>query len=181
MSVSIPNIFKDIVSSLDVNKHVNFKCDTYGKIMQSLETDKKVIDKKNNIYPLVILIHDFEEKYNNESKDFDIDNLNFLICNLSNPNWYAEQRYKNNIDTILNPIYEALISGIASSSYFINNGLISHKKKIDLNTGTNEGKAAYYLPDFLDGIWVKDLSLRAKYQDCSQLNGKSQNGIKIYK
>jgi hypothetical protein len=175
-NINVPAIFKSICTKLNVN----FKCDSYMKVMEQILSDKQVDAKKNLVYPLVILIHDFEEKYNSKDFDFDLSPLSILICNLSTPTFYAEQRYAKNVLPILNPIYLGLLNEIVNSKYFSGNQFVKHTKKIDLNTGTSAGKEAYYLPDYLDGIWIKDLELKVNYQRCANLHTDTTNGIKIY-
>lgn len=99
-------------------------------------------------YPLVLLIHPYTEKkvkYADYVADFRI-----AIVNHTDNNWQSEERYSNNFDDILTPIYEGLINGMCANV----NISRSNPRKIEHDKTDNLYIDGNKMPDKLDGIII---------------------------
>ena len=170
--ISVPTIFEDIVSEVSTNlstdtdldiSQVSFKHGTRMVIQNALINDSlnPTDAVKNGKYPLVCLIHQFDEKpFDRTTAEI---NVQILICNISAPYLNSDQRLDDNYTPILNPIYAELKSVIAGSPYFVGyNQAFSHTKRDLYHTGKEspEGNDGYYLPDCIDGILMDNVTLK---------------------
>ena len=159
MALNIPNIISDIVeqTAFELGTDIQFKHGTWKDIMKRILMENGGVSP-NERFPLVCLVQVFEEKYRADDDYADI-SLTLLICNLSDANWYSEERYTNNFEPVLFPIYDKLMEVINGSQYFVGyKQLFYEHTKID-DLYLPEGDANK-LPEILDGVWVRDLRLR---------------------
>lgn len=171
LPIAIPKLFKNIVSEVatNLNRNVTFKHGTWLHLMKLCADDKSsVASVKNNLYPLVMLIHEFEEKRANGILTTSLD---FVIVTPTDPTLSFEDRYTPNVLPILYPIYAEFMAVVKNSNYFIGNieREFNHTKIDALNIGTNDanGNVAYKLPDYLDGLIIKSLELTINEQQCT--------------
>lgn len=177
LPVSIPLLFEDIVSKvrlallgeLGSGREVQFLHGTYNHIRQRIEAKDKAEGNKQLKYPLIALIHSFEEQVVSDSKKVDV-SLNFLICTETTNQKYSEDRYKDNYEPILYPIYAEFLEQCKRSGYFAQYGDFEHTKVDDLHMGEETGNGAYTLPDVVDGLWIKDLKLKVIPNKCTLLS-----------
>lgn len=170
--ISLPTIFEDIVGQVSANlstdsdldiAQVSFKHGTRMVIQNALIADSMnpTDAVKNGKYPLVCLIHQFDEKpFDRTTAEI---NVQILICNISAPTLNSDQRLDDNYTPILNPIYAELKAVIAGSPYFVGyNQAFSHTKRDLYHTGKEspEGNDGYYLPDCIDGILLDNVVLK---------------------
>jgi len=168
--IVIPRLIQNIVSevSLNLGFGITYKHGSWIHLMNQINDDKKTPSKKNIVYPLVMLIHEFEEKRRDGVLTADLD---IVIVNTSNPYDYYSVRYSENYLPILYPIYAEFMQVISNSSYFLGNSErgFNHTKIDALNMGVNEtnGNVAYKLPDYLDGVVIKKLELTINETNCT--------------
>lgn len=179
LPIAIPNLFSNIVSTLAINlyeqlgnKTVRFKHGTWTELMKELVIEQNGnLTTKLSMYPLICLIHDFEEKYNKGNVNVSLD---FVILTPTTSTKTTSQRYSDNYIPILYPIYAEFMQLISESVYFIGQNQLGYNhSKIDaLHMGQtdNNGNISYRLPDILDGIIVKGLDLTIDKKKCTQYN-----------
>lgn len=119
-------------------------------------------------YPLIILVEDVPQSITADLPNHVYSEMTFtlIICNLSQSTWDAPDRYTNNIEPILLPVYVDLMNAIAESDYF--------EIPLDENIPHNPiyrlawGKEALYgndgdmANDHVDAIEVADIVLKVK-------------------
>ena len=168
--IAIPKLIENIVSevSLNLGFNITYKHGSWIHLMNQINDDKKTPSKKNIVYPLIMLIHEFDEKRNNGVLTADLD---IVIATTSNPNDYYNVRYTKNYLPILYPIYAEFMHVVANSTSFLGNSErgFNHTKIDALNMGVNEtnGNVAYKLPDYLDGLIIKKLELTINETNCT--------------
>lgn len=176
LPIAIPNIFSEIVektkTELDIN--LQFKHGTWLHLLSRLineQNGRQTI--KANMYPLICLIHDFEEKYDADS-GLITTSLDFIILTPSKIDYTSEQRYIENYIPILYPIYAEFMQQIADYYGFIGHySEYPEHTKIDalhIGQSAENGNIAYKLPDILDGIIVKGVSLTIDKAKCTLSN-----------
>ena len=170
--ISVPTIFEELVSQVSANlstdtdlaiSEVYFKHGTRMVIQNALIDDSQNPTDaiKNGKYPLVCLIHQFDEQpLDAVSGEIEVQ---ILICAYSSPYKNSQQRLDDNYTPILNPIYSELRQVISDSPYFFGyNQAFSHTKRDLYHTGKEspEGNDGYYLPDCIDGVLMSGVKLK---------------------
>jgi len=167
--ISIPSIFEAIVSTVSDNlasvtiPQVSFRHGTWIDILDELTVDSNSPDNdvKNKKYPLVCLIHQFDEKpFDAQSEDAE---FTLIIVTRSTATMRTDARYTDNFIPILYPIYAELKQVISDSRYFLGyNQAFSHTKRDLTHAGQESanGNVAYKLPDVLDGLLMANIKLR---------------------
>lgn len=167
--VSIPSIFEAIVSEVSTNlasatiPQVSFRHGTWVDILDELTIDSNSPDDdvKNNKYPLVCLIHQFDENpFDSQSEDAE---FTLIIVTRSTATMRTDERYTANFIPILYPIYAELKQVIFDSMYFLGyNQAFSHTKRDLTHAGQESanGNTAYKLPDVLDGLLMSNIKLK---------------------
>lgn len=180
LPIAIPSLFDEIVSVLADNlytelgnKNVRFKHGTWLELMKELVIEQNGnLTTKLSMYPLICLIHDFEEKYTDKG-NIEV-SLDFVILTPSLATKTPAQRYADNYIPKLYPIYAEFMQLIKDSSYFIGQfgGYNTHSKIDALHMGQtdNNGNIAYKLPEILDGIIIKGLDLTIDKAQCQHNN-----------
>lgn len=184
LPADIPEIISEVVSqtsdnlasyleNLDIglNYGISFKHDTWMKIQDSILVEKQYNETKNKQYPLIMLIEDIQQDVSDRSFNGVKAKLDLLIVCPSKAEYYGEQRRLNSYVPVLRPIYAEFMTELAKhikiKGYLGKNGYYPHQYREMYNMGTNEGKTAYKLPDYLDGIEVRDLDLQfLNLSDC---------------
>lgn len=172
LPVSIPEIFKDIVSTVSANlgtegslsiPYVYFRCETWLELVAHLTVDAKHPNYANTRYPLVALIRNYDEKFTDDNGYADV-SFNLIIVTRSTADKKSQQREDDNYIPILRPIYSELMECIKNSRKFANyfDTMPTHTKTESFLVGRegNRGNTAYSLPDIVDGIIVTDLRLK---------------------
>lgn len=170
--ISVPTIFEELVSQVSANlstdadldiSEVYFKHGTRMVIQNALIDDSQNPTDaiKNGKYPLVCLIHQFDETpFDAITGEIEVQ---ILICAYSSPYKNSQQRLDDNYTPILNPIYSELRQVISDSPYFFGyNQAFSHTKRDLYHTGKEspEGNDGYYLPDCIDGVLMSGVKLK---------------------
>lgn len=150
---------------------ISFKHDTWMKIQDSILVEKQNKNYKNKQYPLIMLIEDIQQDVSDRSFNGVKAKLDLLIVCPSKAEYYGEQRRLNSYVPVLRPIYAEFMTELAKhikiKGYLGKNGYYPHQYREMYNMGTNEGKTAYKLPDYLDGIEIRDLDLQfLNLSDC---------------
>jgi hypothetical protein len=171
LPINFPAVFKSIVEKVQVNindevlvpngfQSLNFIHGSWNYIIGYLSEQSRVnVDR----FPLVALVHDFEESFTAERKEGNLV-CRVVIANLANPNMRSDQRYSQNFVPILYPIYAELLQVIKTSSYFDGyKANIKHTKIEHLHWKENNGNA---LNEFLDGIEIRGMELSPNLPKC---------------
>jgi len=171
-SIQIPALFKKIVQ--DVNTSLvtsyNFLYGPASEIVEQLKDMSKAPTQSAQKYPLIALFTDIVETHDSPAYYAQI-NANLIIATITEKNYRAEERYTNIFIPTLQPIYEALLSQIVPSRYFLvdDETLIQHTKIDRLNWGRsqlfNDGQGGV---DFIDAIEIQNLNLKVKNLNCKQ-------------
>ena len=167
--LSIPAIFEALVSEVSTNlasatiPQVSFRHGTWLDILKELTVDSNSPTEavKNGKYPLVCLIHQFDEKPFDSISE--TTNLTLIIVTNSTIDATTDARYTDNFIPILYPIYAELKQVIADSMYFLGyNQNFSHIKRDLTHAGQSgeDGNTAYKLPDVLDGLLMTNIDLK---------------------
>jgi hypothetical protein len=143
---------------------ISFKHDTWMKIQEAIASEKANKDLKNKQYPMVMLIEDIQQDVTDMGFDGVKAKLDLLIVCPSKAAYYGEQRRLNSFVPVLRPIYAEFMTVLAKNmnikGYLGKNGYYPHQYREMYNMGTDAGKTAYKLPDYLDGIEIRDLALQ---------------------
>lgn len=139
---------------------------------------------ENLRYPLIALVTDFSET--KDSPDYYCKcKLNFIIINLTKPEYKAEQRTEISFKPVLHPIYEEFLNQIEKSKYFLikYDESIPHMQVDRYYWGRNGtldnevwGKAAVYgaqgniFNDYIDAIEIIGMELKVNNQFNSKNN-----------
>lgn len=163
------DVFTDIMSNVQANYDtVNDPVETpyaaYGhmiQVIQMLTVKGKHDDYKFKMYPLVVLLMDFEERPGGFAYEYII-SPRFLILHNSKREYKPADRYTNIFKTVLYPIYRLLLEEIAANP-MIHQSFVDELEvtKYDRVFWGSE-KAATQLNNYLDGIDVfriKDLKV----------------------
>jgi len=172
LPISVPSVFTTIVDTVSDNiseqigASVKFKHGTWDHVISRLIAESKATSSKNERYPLIILIHNFEEVISDDYLGIDV-SLDFCICTQSQTGLLSDERYSQSYLPILYPIYAEFMQVVADSQYFdgYKSKWYPHTKIDDLHMG-DDGKRAYKLPDILDGIFIQGLKLKIDEQKC---------------
>lgn len=131
---------------------------------QKDESETFVYDK----YPLVALFQDFPE----DDETFGVEgvaSLHLIIARATNPDYKATERYAENFNPILQPIYEMLMQEFCYSPYFMEYSVTKIKRtKIDRLYWGREGlwkNEKNVFNDFIDCIELK-LQLKLSRSTC---------------
>ena len=119
--LSIPAIFEALVSEVSTNlasatiPQVSFRHGTWLDILKELTVDSNSPTEavKNGKYPLVCLIHQFDEKPFDSISE--TTNLTLIIVTSSTIDATTDARYTDNFIPILYPIYAELKQVVADS------------------------------------------------------------------
>lgn len=160
-------------------KPVYFKHDSPMALAKELsDMDQSTLKYKK--YPLVALLHDFDENMNfSLNVHSRMPNLNILIANSTERDYDSDMRYEKNYKPILYPIYTSLIKNIEKSGLFaIEVGGVKHTKSDRLFWGRYGlyGRQGNIFNDYLDVVEIKNLNLSltkncySKWQNLIQSN-----------
>jgi hypothetical protein len=112
----------------------------------SILTEKTKQDTyKYQKYPLILLERPFTK--GNSNYDYSAD-FRIAIINHTDKNYYSDDRYDNNFDTILTPIKESIIEGMLKHK----NLLVANRRKLDFDDTDQLYIDDNPLPDELDAI-----------------------------
>lgn len=160
---------------------VYFKHDSILAIAKELsEMDQSSLKFKK--YPLVALVHDFDENMNTDLVTHSrLPDLNILIANNTERDYDSDMRYERNYKPILYPIYTQFIRNIEKSGMFaIRANGVPHTKSDRLFWGRYGlyGREGNIFNDYLDVLEIKNLNLSlikncySKWQSLIQLNAQ---------
>ena len=110
-------------------------------------------------YPLVLMLETFDEDLTNPQ--FISADIILIIVNTTDSNWNSDERHDNNIEPILDPIYDGILQGMVDSNIIQAFGIdeIAHIRTVDPFIDGDP------LPDALDGIMMNFSALPFK-RDC---------------
>lgn len=122
-------------------------------------------------YPLVALLLDFPIVRGNSGNYIGDATVQVIIAYLTRPDMKADERYTNNFEPILHPIYYELLEQIEASDAFITDGVnkIRHTA-IDhpyYGKGGLSDTSGNVFADTVDAIEVQNLQLRINFDNCS--------------
>jgi hypothetical protein len=172
----IPNIFRDIVETVSNNlssdndlniPQVSFKHGSWLKIQAQLIEESKSDSHKNIRFPLIAMIHRYKEGYESNDDEFTAD---FIIFARRDKTARVKESYDGNFPNVLNPIYAEFRQVVCDSSYFRG---YNHAKQfpkmdiVDAGEASQYGNVRYEIPEHLDAIVIKDLSMTVINPSCS--------------
>jgi len=166
LPLNIPSIIGQVVANTatTLGYNIAYLHGTWNHIRERIVTAQGGYTP-NAVFPLVCLVQVFEEKFKADS-EYSEATLTLLICNNSQPDWYAEDRYTNNYLPTLYPIYEALMNELNQTPEIVGykTRYFEHTKVDDLHLPET---AVNKLPECLDGLWINDLKLTFDVPPCS--------------
>jgi hypothetical protein len=179
----VPNIFADIVAQASNNlkndarfdiSQISFKHGNWDDIKNELIKQGNSYDEvvKATKYPLVCLIHSFNEGYISANGEFTGDLLIVAPCK---PDEHIPYKYSadGNFQKYLNPIYAELVALIKASSEFAGyTAKVEFPKRDLIHFNSTAENNQYMLPDLLDGVLIPNLTLRLAKSKC---NSTTQN------
>ena len=174
----VPNIFADIVAKASTNlssdanfdiSQISFKHGNWDDIKNELIKQGNSYDDvvKSTKYPLVCLIHAFNEGYVSANGEFTGDLLIVAPCK---PDEHIPYKYSvdGNFQKYLNPIYAELVALIKASSEFAGyTAKVEFPKRDLIHFNSTAENNQYMLPDLLDGVLIPNLTLRLAKPKCS--------------
>jgi hypothetical protein len=174
----VPNIFAEIVAKASTNlssdanfdiSQISFKHGNWDDIKNELIKQGNSYDDvvKSTKYPLVCLIHAFNEGYVSANGEFTGDLLIVAPCK---PDEHIPYKYSvdGNFQKYLNPIYAELVSLIKASSEFAGyTAKVEFPKRDLIHFNSTAENNQYMLPDLLDGVLIPNLTLRLAKPRCS--------------
>lgn len=173
----VQNVSNDILATLQIAQPkitaLNYQYGHPVEIIQTLAQYDKTPSKRNKKYPLIMLVQDFAEDRGRVDEYYSEANLRIVIAHHTNKDYKAEDRYANTFLPILYPIYDALMSEIANSRYFLIPSVadIPHTKKDRLYWGRESlnGTDANSFCDYLDAIEITNMRIRVDNAFCTFL------------
>ena len=174
----VPNIFAEIVAKASTNlssdanfdiSQISFKHGNWDDIKNELIKQGNSYDDvvKSTKYPLVCLIHAFNEGYVSANGEFTGDLLIVAPCK---PDEHIPYKYSvdGNFQKYLNPIYAELVALIKASSEFAGyTAKVEFPKRDLIHFNSTAENNQYMLPDLLDGVLIPNLTLRLAKPRCS--------------
>ena len=132
------------------------------KYIQGRLSDYAKNNTYSNKFPAVFMITDPQQKQHAVKSTYP---LHLIIVNLTKRNYTTQQRLDNNFTTILNPIYDELISIL--SRYYTNDGnTITHTKTDHFFWSSEPAKDQNKLAERLDAIEITDLDFEIDLNKC---------------
>jgi len=121
-------------------------------------TKKPTVNKEQ--FPLICLVQPFEEDIKNKGYEVEVP-LNVLILTDSKQEYKAADRYTYSFKPILYPLWDLFISRLRNSKE-ISPEISEYKKTDHIDWGklTPDGKPVTPFSDFLDGIELKNLTVK---------------------
>jgi hypothetical protein len=174
----IPNIFRELVDTVSDNlstdtdldiAQVSFKHGSWLKIQAQLMEEAKSESQKNIRFPLIAMIHRYKEGYESNDDEFTAD---FIIFARRDKTARVKESYEGNFPNVLNPIYAEFRQVVCDSSYFRGYNHAKNFPKMDIvdaGEAAQYGNVRYEIPEHLDAVVIKDLSLTVIRQSCSAL------------
>lgn len=191
--IIIPELFKSLVnkvalvlSSVDIDGNVvvlntRFKHGTIKSLNADIGIELQNPDKKDNRYPLICLIHNFTETFNDSVRSYTNVKCKLIIMYSSDQQKTYEERYEYNFKHILYNVWINLIAVMEDSNNFIFDKTKGIKfEKTDrpaMGNFGNDGNNAVQFGDFIDAIEL-DFDLTINNVICLK-NLISANEIKI--
>lgn len=174
----IPNIFRELVAQVSTNlstdtdldiAQVSFKHGSWLKIQAQLMEEAKSESHKNIRFPMIAMIHRYKEGYESNDDEFTAD---FIIFARRDKTARVKESYEGNFPNVLNPIYAEFRQVVCDSSYFRGYNHAKNFPKMDIvdaGEAAQYGNVRYEIPEHLDAVVIKDLSLTVIKQSCSAL------------
>lgn len=137
------------------------------RLKEKDESDKYRFQK----YPLIVLVEDYMQRIRPEYEDGIHSEVTcrVIIMNLSDPDWYASDRYANNFVPVLYPLYVDFMNALIKADWHEAplNEMIPHNPINRLAWGRQDiyGNEADVGNDHIDAIDIEDLVLRLKFND----------------
>jgi len=131
---------------------------------------------KNNRFPLVALVHNYQEQYDSVNYYSNV-TLNIWLMNLGTRTSEYEKRYSENFVKVLYPLWQEFINTLARSGAVMvemDKGIV-HDKIDRPNWGvlSNLSNNAFVNGENLDGIELR-LNLKLDYTNCLRLQKENQ-------
>lgn len=172
MSNIVGELRTNLLSTLqafDANiKTIRYEHGHPTEIIETLRQAELSKTEKYQKYPIVMLFQDFDDDKGNSGGYAGNVSLHIVIANSTLPTYKAAERYTNNLNPVLIPIYEELIRLIGKSKYFVTYGkrTIKHRKTERLFWGRNGlyGNQSNVFNDYLDVIEITNLNLTLNYK-----------------
>ncbi len=138
------------------------------EIVNRLQEKLKIDAEREKRFPLIMLFHDIKQTRNSNVFYGDIA-PNLAFASLTSPNYSTAERYANNFEPILSPIYWEFFRQLGKSGYFHNALAQVNHDRIDRvfwgKTGLY-GNTGNQFNDYLDCIEVSIPKLTVKQQFC---------------
>jgi hypothetical protein len=142
----------------------------FGHLKELIATMKEYESSANfrtKKYPLVALLMDFPEQMGDAGGYIGDVTLTIIIAHWTLPTLKAADRYTNNFEPILLPIYHELLRQIEASPYFITQSVnkIRHTKTDHPYWGKGglSDTQGNVFADYVDAIEISNLSLRINF------------------
>jgi hypothetical protein len=149
---------------------------TPRNIAERLDARSKAPDYKNKRFPMVALVHNYEETFDS-SMYYNDTKCTVWLMNIGRKTNHYEDRYTENFVKFLYPLWQAFINELERSGSFIINQSegVNHSKIDRPNWGllAAYGNSAYTNGENIDGIELK-LNLRLDYLNCLKLQKQNQ-------
>lgn len=191
--IIIPELFNSLVEALKLRLpsieynnetvllNTRFKHGTIKSLNADISMELQNPDKKDNRYPLIALIHNFTESYNDSVRSYTNVKCKLIIMNSSTAQKTYEERYEYNFKHILYNVWINLIAVMEDSHNFIFDKTKGIKfDKTDrpaMGSFGNDGNNAVQFSDYIDAIEL-DFDLTINNVICLK-NLISANEIKI--
>jgi len=165
---------KDILQKACNELSYNFYFGNRTEIDNLLILKGKDITQREVKYPFVWLVTNYSEKINNTDDFYSTIDFSLVFVNVTKRVSSSENRYNDNIDTVLHPIASSLFGLLNNSTYaeFIHKkaGEILSYQSFERYLYGNENKNTNVFSDNpTDAIEVKaSLRLNINYQNCNQ-------------
>jgi len=182
MAVHVPGIFAyiaaqvdTVLSTRDVDPfHVYFDYGHYTEIGRNLSRKQADQASQGKRYPLIWLVMDFEELYDDTITDIcTLPALQLFIVTETEPALSTEERMQKNFFPRLYPIYDELMNQLGNSGLFTcgDPDSIKHRRIVRPYWGGQDAignSVTKLFPDFVDAIQIRELNLEVDIPNCEQ-------------
>lgn len=150
---------------------------TPREIAERVAEKGRSIESKNKRFPLIALVHNYTEVYNDTRIYCDVD-FTIWIMHLGRKNAPYASRYTDNFVPFLYPIWQAIVNEFSKCGEFmteLGEGIV-HDKTDRPNWGAYSptfGNDGVILNERLDGIELNFKGLRLNYRNCLRTQKKN--------
>lgn len=140
---------------------LNYRYGRPSEINKAIQEMSDGVASKRQKFPLIAVLEPYTIVYPSNGGYAFIDSVDLLIAMPSSDEWDSYTRQTENVDPILQPIYEELLLQIADSP-----AVVAPNIKKDLPHRRTVHKGGKFFNDLVDVIEIKGLQVKLRNHNC---------------